>query len=198
MVFLYRLDVFRSQNIIPRSPWRLFFLSPSCPCDFEHNERRTPSLPSWQRRTIMLTQTLPPSPACYAAQCPTFTATVNNTARCFYSANALFFITDLLGHHDIPSFLPPPTSPPLTHPAARGVALLCHMCNNKWALRCFVHARILQGACCKSLRRTPTRLWIFAEFQKIVILIFTGEKMLTVLVADWFNNEIQHSNLKQQ
>lgn len=131
----------------------------------------------------MLTQTLPPSPACYAAQWPTFTATVNNTARCFYSANALFFITDLLGHHDIPSFLPP-TSPLLTHPAAWGAALLYHMRNNKWASRCFVHACILQGTCCKSLRRTLTRLWTFAEFQKMFILFFTGEKLLTVLVAD--------------
>lgn len=138
----------------------------------------------------MLTQTLPPSPACYAAQWPTFTATVNNTARCFYSANALFFITDLLGHHDIPSFLPS-TSPLLTHPAAWGAALLCHMCNNKWASRCFVHACILQGTCCKSLRRTLTRLWTFAEFSKNVYFIFYRRKKcwafqsLTVVLILW-------------
>lgn len=36
--------------------------------------------------------------------------------HCYYSANTLFFIIDLLGHHDIPSFLPPPTSPP-AHPS---------------------------------------------------------------------------------
>ena len=69
----------------------------------------------------------------------------------------------------LPSFLPPPTSPLLTHPAARGAALLCHMCN-KWASQWFVHACILQGTRCKSL--TPARLWVYAEFQKNVCLIF--------------------------
>lgn len=89
---------------------------------------------------MMLIQTLPSSPVYYTGQYSTFTAIVNNTMHCYYSANTLFFITDLLGHHDIPSFLPPPTSPP-AHPSyyKAGAAQLCHMCN-KCASQYFAHA----------------------------------------------------------
>lgn len=135
----------RPQNIIQRTP-QGHFSFPSCPCDFEHNEYWTssPSEPllflcaSSQWWTIMLIQKLPLSLACYTVQYSTFTAIVNNTMRCFYSANALFFIIDLLGHHDIPSFhLPPPCCSPISLYA--GGEQLCHMCN-KCASLYFVHA----------------------------------------------------------
>ncbi len=57
---------------------------------------------------------------------------------CYYSANTLFFILDLLGHHDIPSsVLPPPHCSP--NPLQAGGEQLCHMCN-KCDSQYFVHA----------------------------------------------------------
>lgn len=87
----------------------------------------------------------PPSPAYYTAQYSTFTSTVNNTKHCYYSANMLFFIIDLLGRHDFPSFLPtflpftsclPKAQPSCGKQVGNGV---CHTCN-KCARWYFAHA----------------------------------------------------------
>lgn len=94
----------------------------------------------------MLIQTLPSSPVYYTGQYSTFTAIVNNTMHCYYSANTLFFIIDLLGHHDIPSFLPPPTSPP-AHPSYyKQVRSTCATCVIN-VLHSTLRMPVLQGTC---------------------------------------------------